>query len=640
MKRDTDESGAVRASSIKSLKALGFTYTAAARIYDVYDDESVDIVTSDPYRVAIDIPGIGFKTADAAAAAIASASSIASAAGPLAAAAHPLAEAQSDPSLPHYEHRVTAGIIYILSRYVSEGHACVPRSKLIDRAVELMDVTSDDVMDGLLSLALDGRAMEAPVDGAPCVFLSMYFTAERGICSHLMRLMSSDPKHLYADPDDLILKSESSLGIALSGEQRSAVKDSIQSSVFVLTGGPGTGKTTIIRAVIDIFEHAGLKTAVAAPTGRAAKRVTEATGYKACTIHRLLEYYYDEYAREMYFGRNAENQLGYNAIIIDEASMVDDILMNALLSAIPSGARLIIVGDADQLPPVGAGDVLRSILESERVPNTMLTEIYRQAAESMIVVNAHRINRGEYPDTAGADGGEEGFNVNFIMEEKYTGIAALKSILRMYSERLPAAIPGIVPIRDIQTLTPMKKGMLGCVNLNTELQAVLNPPDPSKAEKKYGERVFREGDRVMQIRNNYSIEWFDTSDGSTGHGVFNGDMGIITDINPSTDVVTVTYDDLKCVSYGADSLPELDHSFAITVHKSQGSEFPVVIIPVYAAAPMLMTRNLIYTAVTRGKRLVILIGSPEKLHRMVDNDTGRVRYSGLKSFLMEYLNMG
>ncbi|MDR1043293.1 MAG: AAA family ATPase, partial [Clostridiales Family XIII bacterium] len=590
------------------------------KLYDAYGDEAESVVTEDPYRIAIEIPGIGFKTADAIAAALTPGPDFA-----------PNAKASQQPL--GFEHRTAAGILYILARYATEGHTCIPRGKLTDRAVELMDVTSDDVDDSLFSLFLDGRANEAVIDGSPYIFLDKYLLAERRVCSDLMRLMSSEPRRLYADPGDLIDRTEASLGIELSDEQRGAVTDSLQSGVFVVTGGPGTGKTTIIRAVIDILEHAGLKIAVAAPTGRAAKRVTEATGHKASTIHRLLEYYYDENAREMYFGKNENNKLDREAIIIDEASMVDALLMEALLAALESGTRLIIVGDADQLPPVGAGDVLRDILESGCVPHAILTEIYRQAAESMIVVNAHRIDRGEYPVTTSDKGKSD-----FIIEERRSGADALKTILHLYVSGPPSNIPGLVPIRDMQTLTPMKKGMLGCVNLNKELQAVLNPPSPSKAERKSGERVFREGDRVMQTRNNYSLEWADASDGSEGRGVFNGDMGIVKDIDTAAATVTIAYDDTKYVTYSGDGLMEIEHAYAITVHKSQGSEFPVVVIPVYAAAPMLMTRNLIYTAVTRAKNLVVLVGSTERLKQMIDNARGRSRHSGLKSFLAEYSN--
>jgi exodeoxyribonuclease V alpha subunit len=652
---------AERSAAISVLKALGFTYTAAVKLYGAYEDEAVDIVRGDPYRAAIEIPGIGFKTADAVAASLASgagggAVGLTGADG-AAGASSSIPAASAD----RFARRAAAGILYILTRYASEGHTCVPRRKLIDRAVELLDVTADDVEDSLFELFLDGRASEASVCGSPHIFLTRYFLAERTICAGLMRLMLSEPKRLYADPGDLIGRTEASLGIKLSEEQRAAVSDSLGSGVFVVTGGPGTGKTTIIKAVIDIFEHAGLKTAVAAPTGRAARRVTEATGHRASTIHRLLEYYYDEAAREMYFGRNANNRLDYEAVIIDEASMVDVVLMEALLEALRTGARLIIVGDADQLPPVGAGDVLRDILESERAPHAVLTEIYRQAAESMIVVNAHRIDRGEYPE-ANAEGAD------FIMRERQSGAEALKEVIRICSGGPPGAsdVPGasdrpaapdsfpavapVGPVRvfgvpafasagsvpAVQVLSPMKKGMLGCENLNKELQAALNPPAPQKAERKYGDRVFREGDRIMQTRNNYSLEWTDSSDGSEGRGVFNGDIGVVREIDESSGVVTVAYDDTKYVSYAVDGLMEIEHAYAITVHKSQGSEFPVVVIPVYAAAPPLMTRNLIYTAVTRGKNVVVLVGSMDRLRQMIDNDKGLTRYSGLKSFLIEY----
>ncbi|MDR1496779.1 MAG: AAA family ATPase [Clostridiales Family XIII bacterium] len=650
------EDSAARSAAIKSLKALGFTYTAAVKLYEAYEDEAVDVVMRDPYRIVIDIPGISFKTADAVAAALASDNGMlcSAAAAPAPDGGMPRADAAAAPTpdMPEpsvrVSHRTAAGVLYILTRYAAEGHTCVPRRTLIDRAIELLDVATDDVEDSLFDLLVDGRVSEASVGGSPRVFLTRYLLAERRVCAGLMRLMSSEPKSLYADPADLIAKTEASLGISLSEEQRAAVKDSLGGGVFVVTGGPGTGKTTIIKAVIDIFEHAGLRTAVAAPTGRAAKRVTEATGHRASTIHRLLEYYYDESAREMYFGRNANNKLNCEAIIIDEASMIDAVLMDALLEAVGTGARLIIVGDADQLPPVGAGDVLRDILESGRVPRAELTEIYRQAAESMIVVNAHRINRGEYPEADGEDS-------DFIMLERESGKDALRDIIRLCSGGLPgpsglpglpglpgsSGLPGLpgppgLPAAGVQALSPMKKGMLGCENMNRELQAALNPPAPSKAERKYGARVFREGDRVMQTRNNYSLEWTDSSDGSEGRGVFNGDMGVVVDIDGSIGAVTVAYDETKYVSYAADGLMELEHAYAITVHKSQGSEFPAVVVPVYAAAPMLMTRNLLYTAVTRGKRSVTLVGSTDRLRQMIDNDKGLTRYSGLKSFLVAY----
>ncbi|MDR0596120.1 MAG: AAA family ATPase [Clostridiales Family XIII bacterium] len=647
---------------IKELKGMGFSYSASVRLFEAYGEDAPAVVRKEPYRIAIEVPGIGFKTADAVAAALSQGE--VSGGGLLAG----LADGQ-EVGLRERENglfsaqRTAAGILYILTRYATEGHTCIPRQKLRDRAVELLDVTSDDIDDALVSLALDGRAMEASVGGAPYVFLSSYLIAERHICSDLMRLMNAEPRHLYADADDLIRATEASLGIELSPGQRGAVKQSIAGGVFVITGGPGTGKTTIIKAVIDIFEHAGFKTAVAAPTGRAAKRVAEATGHRASTIHRLLEYYYDEAAHRMYFGRNADNRLDCEAVIIDEASMVDALLMEALLAAMKTGARLVIVGDVDQLPPVGAGDVLRDIIASERVGAAVLTEIYRQAAESMITVGAHRINRGEYPfaeggmeAAGGGVGNDSGNNADsgacndLFMMERGAGVDALSEVIKLCTGHLPPFASGLPtdgrdgsPSRGpvgIQVLTPMKKGLLGSINLNKELQEVLNPPREGLAERKYGERVFRVGDRVMQTRNNYSLDWSDSSDGSEGRGIFNGDMGVITDIDRRSGAVTVAFDDTKHVSLGSEGLLDIEHAYAITVHKSQGSEFPAVVIPVYNAAPMLMTRNLIYTAVTRGKALVALVGSPDSLRRMIANDKSLARYSALRSFLAEYSELG
>jgi exodeoxyribonuclease V alpha subunit len=429
-----------------------------------------------------------------------------------------------------------------------------------------------------------------------------------------------------ADADGLIQGTEARSGITLSEIQKEAVKSSLHYGVFVITGGPGTGKTTIIKAIMDILSHCGLRTSIAAPTGRAAKRITETTAYPASTIHRLLEYAYGEDDENLTFGRNAENKLECDAVLIDEASMIDVLLMKALTDAIPTGARLIVVGDADQLPPVGPGNVLRDMLSSELVPHAGLTEIFRQAEESMIVVNAHRINRGEYP-YLNRDTGDF-----FLMRRGEQEI--LQSVIELCARRLPEHY-GFDSGRDIQILTPVRKGLLGCVSLNKELQRVLNPPKEHKAEKNHGERVLREGDRVMQIKNNYMLKWINIQDLSEGEGVFNGDMGIVAEINEDKGVLAVIYDDCKRAEYEFVELEQLEHAYAVTVHKSQGSEFPAVIIPVFSAPPMLATRNLIYTAVTRGKSLVVLVGTEERLCAMVDNNSRRGRYSALRHFLIE-----
>jgi exodeoxyribonuclease V alpha subunit len=623
---------------ISGLKKIGFSYTASVKIYDAYGDEAEAIVCADPYRIAVEIPGIGFKTADAVAEALLKnqASSMQSNMFDTCEARGFTAEDTTSGRLPASgSHRTEAGILYILSRYAAEGHTCVPKTKLIERAAGLLDIAGENVEDCLLSLFVVERVSEAAVDGVPHIFLDRYLLAERHVCSDLMRLMQADRKPLYADPTDLISEEEALLGIELSDGQRRAIGESLERGVFVLTGGPGTGKTTIIKAIIGIFRRAGLKTAVAAPTGRAAKRVSEATGHEASTIHRLLEYYYDEYAREMHFGRNGDKRLEQDAVIIDEASMVDSLLMEALLTAMKTGARLVIVGDADQLPPVGAGNVLRDIIGSERVQCAELTEIYRQAAESMIVVNAHRIDRGEYPDMAEYGDRES----DFIMIRISDSAAAVRAITDLCSKELPAARTGPYPPHGIQVLTPMKRGTLGNAKLNEALQHALNPSSVGKEEIKRGERIFRTGDRVMQTRNNYSLEWVDSANLNKGRGIFNGDMGIILGINGAAGEVTVAYDETKCVIYGKDGLDDIEHAYAITVHKSQGSEFPVVVMPIYAAAPPLMTRNLIYTAITRARNLVVLVGSEPRLLQMVDNGGALKRYSGLRSFLAEYSDM-
>ncbi len=394
----------------------------------------------------------------------------------------------------------------------------------------------------------------------------------------------------------------------------------------MITGGPGTGKTTIINAILKILKSAGIATALAAPTGRAAKRITQTTLCEASTIHRLLEYSYADGEDTMRFGKNEENPLDYGCIIIDEMSMVDILLMEALLCAVRPGTRLILVGDADQLPPVGAGNVLRDILSSETIHAVRLTEIFRQAQESLIVVNAHRINRGEYPSC-----NEKGRD--FFMLERGSEAEIAQTVRDLCVSRLPAFYQEIDPFQDIQVLTPARKGRLGCVELSRLLQAALNPPRPGRAERSFGGTVYREGDKVMQNKNDYQLEWKDLRNFSTGRGVFNGDIGIIQSVDVERGVLSVLVYGERLASYDASNLDELESAYALTVHKSQGSEFPVVVMPLWRFPPMLSTRNLLYTAVTRATRGVVLVGLSQVMRQMVDNNAAAERCCGLSERL-------
>jgi exodeoxyribonuclease V alpha subunit len=420
------------------------------------------------------------------------------------------------------------------------------------------------------------------------------------------------------------MKEEKACGIQYASLQKKAIKLALENGVMILTGGPGTGKTTVVRALLDIFSSMGLKIALAAPTGRAAKRLSESTLHEAKTIHRLLEMSYEN-DEEAVFNRDENNCLEENVIIVDEASMIDNSLMASLLKAVKPGARVIIIGDADQLPSVGAGNVLRDIISSERFATVCLTEIFRQAKQSLIVTNAHDINRGKYPNISTKD------NDFFYLDRRTDKDIAL-TVADLWKNRLPKSY-GSDTVNNIQVISPSKKGEAGTDNLNVLLQNCLNPSTKGKKEYKFRDKIFREGDRVMQVRNNYDLEW-ERSDG-TGFGIFNGDIGVIEEINYAEQCMQIVFDERRTV-YDFTILDELEHAYAITVHKSQGSEYPIVIIPMYSAPPMLLTRNLLYTAVTRAQRMVILVGRSEVIERMVDNDRQSMRYTGLAVRLKKY----
>ena len=582
----------------------GITSDQAYKLYRAYGAEAVALIEENPYRLVDEVYGFGFKRADS--------------------IAEKLGIEKESP------FRISSGITYALWFYAGEGSAYVPLDELCEKVSGLLDVAPDKVRDMIVTMAFEGKVQLDTVAGVTSVYLFLFYEAEQRVCRNLHLIKNVRIKPLKADPDSMIAMTEREKGITLSERQKEAVKNSITGGFSVITGGPGTGKTTIINTIINIFECSGLKTAIAAPTGRAAKRITETSGRYASTVHRLLEYYYNDAADEMVFGRNDENRLEYDAVIVDEASMIDILLMKALTDAIAPGTRFIMVGDADQLPSVGAGNVLADIIESDYANTSRLTEIFRQAGESLIVVNAHRINKGEYPSYNEKD-------KDFFFMERRREQDVSELIRDLVTRRLKTYYDDLDSVRDIQVLTPAKKGVLGSVALNRMLQEALNPPAPGVPEKKYGEKVFRAGDKVMQIRNNYQIGWKSRRDFSEGEGIFNGDVGFIRSVDKESGILSVMFDEDKIAEYDFSMLDELELAYAVTVHKSQGSEFPVVVMPVMWFPPVLATRNLLYTAVTRGKRAVVLCGSEERIRAMVDNNRISLRYSGLKNRLSDML---
>lgn len=594
------------ASIVLYLQQFGINAEYAMKLYRVYGSGTIEAVKENPYRLVEDIFGVGFKKADK--------------------IADRMGVARDD------EFRIKSGVKFTLSYFAGEGNTFLPQDMLCEKAGQLLDLPIELIEEQLIDMAFEGDIYIEKLDGRNAVFLAAYYLAEQNVCKCLSAINDAQLKPVAGGIDSLISRTENATGIYLSENQKHAVKTSLQMGVSIITGGPGTGKTTIINTIINILEESGLKTAIAAPTGRAAKRITETSGHYASTIHRLLEYYFSESENMMRFGKTKEDPLDYDAVIVDEVSMIDLILMNGLVSAIRPGTRLVIVGDADQLPSVGAGNVLRDMISSEYIYSTKLTEIFRQAKESMIVVNAHRINHGEYPD-CNAKGKD------FFLLRRSAEKEMLETIKTLCLKRLPDYYSDISPTADIQVLTPVRKGLLGSINLNRELQDVLNPPCAELEEKQFGDRIFREGDKVMQIKNNYQMTWKNLEDFTEGEGVFNGDVGVIHHVDREFNEVTVVYDEVRYVTYNFNQLDELELAYAITVHKSQGSEFPIVIMPVSWFPPVLATRNLLYTGVTRGKRAVVLVGSENKLDAMVDNDRINERFSGLGVRLSRIMEM-
>ena len=594
------------------LRELGLSDYYIIKIYALVGNNAVGMTKTDPYWLLDEFSRMGFKNVDG--------------------MAQKLGIGQDDP------RRLKACVRFALASYVSEGHTFAPLEELRDRCASYLDLSPEKIEDAIETMTYEGILHKASGEEGERVYFFRHFMAESRVASRITRLSDSNPRELrkiIASPNALIRKYEETNGIELSEEQRRAVISSLANGVTVITGGPGTGKTTILNAIIYILEESGQKVAVTAPTGRAAKRIMETGGHFAQTVHRLLEYYYDETRKAMAFGKNSEDPLDYDCVIVDEASMMDILLCDALLEAVRENTRLILVGDKDQLPSVGPGNVLGDMIASDCLNTIFLNRIYRQDEESDIVTNAHRINHGDYPVFRSGDSDFEVIRLDSQKDIRQRICDVIKSL----------------DLDNVQVLTPVKKGILGTGELNEELQKVFNPPESDKEELKFGKKIFREGDRVMQIKNDYQLSYKrerhdryggdGTQEGylrEDGKGIFNGETGRIIGIDREAKSVTVAFDDdsfgrtwgRRFALYEYSKLDELEQAFAVTVHKSQGSEYPVVIIPVTWFPPMLATRSLIYTAVTRGKSRVILVGNPDYLNAMVDNDRSEQRYSGLK----------
>ena len=570
-----------------------FGATLTMKIYKRWGSKSVDMVKMNPYVLCEYIDGIGFEKADN--------------------------MAQSLGFDRDGIDRICSGLVYMMKyRITHNGHVCLPENEVISEGAELLEVEKDHVKMALSVLYKQNKLCAVTYDGIKYIYDKESYDAEKYIARKLDMLDKVCASVDVRDMNAFILKEEARSGISYAPLQKKAIKASLESGVMILTGGPGTGKTTVVRALIDIFDSMGFEVALAAPTGRAANRMSEATSREAKTIHRLLEM---DFSESIYgkFTRNEDNLLDEEIIIVDEASMIDQSLMCALLKAIKPGARLIIIGDSDQLPSVGAGNVLRDLIECGRFATIKLNEIFRQASESLIVTNAHAINKGDMPDLSVKD--KDFF---FLARKSNTDIA--NTVADLCKNRLPKAY-GVRATANIQVISPSRKGEAGTENLNVLLQKMLNPEQFGKKEYKYRQVVFRQGDRVMQTKNNYDISW-QKNDGTEGNGIFNGDIGFIFDIDHKNQSMEIVFDD-RSVSYDFSYLDELEHAYAITVHKSQGSEYPMVIIPAYRAPEMLLTRNMLYTAVTRAQKMVIIVGDENIVKTMVENNKQTLRYTGL-----------
>lgn len=588
------------------LQQYGITMNLAVKVYAEYGADVYRIVKENPYQLADDIAGVGFRTADEIAAKVG-------------------IRTDSD-------FRIKSGILYTLLQASNDGHTYLPQEELTQKASELLNVAPEYIEKHYMDLAIERKIImkqvEKEKESQTQIYAASFYYMEANTATMLKQL------NIHYDVPDIEIEQrirsiEKRTEMTLDEHQVTAVKEAVRNGLLVITGGPGTGKTTTINTIIRYFELEGMDIFLAAPTGRAAKRMSETTGFEARTIHRMLELN-GGMEGTAGFERNETNPLETDVIIIDEMSMVDISLMNSLLKAIAPGTRLILVGDVNQLPSVGAGSVLKDIIESRECNVVMLTKIFRQASTSDIIVNAHKINRGEEVIL-------DNKSMDFFFLKRYDADVIISVTLQLIKQKLPKFVDA-TPY-DIQVLTPMRKGLLGVERLNNILQKYMNPPEKGKREKEHGQSLFREGDKVMQIKNNYQLEWeIKSKYGLTiekGTGIFNGDMGIIREINDYTEIVTVEFDEGRMVAYPFKLLDELELAYAITIHKSQGSEYPAVVIPLLSGPAMLMNRNLLYTAVTRAKKCVTLVGNEVTFAQMIQNTSQQKRYSGLCDRLKE-----
>ncbi len=573
-----------------------FGMATTVKIYKKWGSRAIDIVKQNPYRLCNEIEGIGFERADGMAASLG--------------------------FLGNNFDRIMSGIEYMLMKNENlNGHVCLPDDELVSGAAELLEVDAERTSDALEELLREGRLVRR----GRFIYRAESYNAEKYIAQKLALLDKLCASVDFADIQGFISSEEKKCSIEYAELQKKAIEDALRFGVMVLTGGPGTGKTTVVRALINIFDRMGFDIALAAPTGRAAKRMSEATSMEAKTIHRLLEMTYNT-SGGFEFCRNEEALLDEQIIIVDEASMIDTSLMCALLKAIKPGARLIIIGDSDQLPSVGAGNVLGDIISSGSFATVRLTEIFRQARESLIITNAHAVNAGQMPVLNIKDN-------DFFFLQRKTDREIASTVCDLCLNRLPKSY-GEVGRHGVQVITPSRRGEAGTGMLNASLQAALNPPAKDKREHRFRDKSFRVGDKVMQIRNNYDIVWSRVADDKSGNGIFNGDIGVIEDIDVSESLMYIVFDD-KRVAYEFSLLEDIEHAYAITVHKSQGSEYPIVVIPAYSAPQMLLTRNLLYTAITRAQSMVIIVGREDIVSQMVQNNHQSMRYTGLEELLRE-----